>query len=259
MKDKLINEKVIVTNIQRFCLHDGPGIRTTVFMKGCNLRCPWCSNPENLEHEIQTYEYDDEAGKYGYEITLADLEKEILKDKNYFDNGGGVTFSGGEALLQFDKLKPLLENLKEENINVCLETALMVSNELVDIAVEYVNEFIVDVKILDEKGIFKINGNIDLFKRNIDKLFRNKCNVIFRIPLVLEYTLTDENIQEILDFLQIYKPSKVEIFKIHRLGEKKYKTLNMTMPEFKDVDDKQIENLKEKIKNIGIEILYCKI
>ncbi len=76
--------KVIVSDIQRFSLHDGPGIRTTVFFKGCNLRCPWCSNPENLEFNIIPYEYENEKGTYGYEITLEELEKEILKDKRVF-------------------------------------------------------------------------------------------------------------------------------------------------------------------------------
>ena len=73
--------KVIISNIQRFSLHDGPGIRTTIFFKGCNLKCPWCSNPENIDFEIQEYEYQKEKGIYGYEIELEQLEKEILKDK----------------------------------------------------------------------------------------------------------------------------------------------------------------------------------
>ena len=175
--------KVIVSNIQRFSLHDGPGIRTTVFFKGCNLKCHWCSNPENMNFEIEKYKDGNEEKFYGYEIELEDLEKEILKDKAFYETGGGVTFSGGEPLLQFDKIEPLLEKLKKENINICIETALSVREELVDIAIKYVDEFIIDIKILDKDNVNKINGNIELYESNIKKIFESGKKVIFRIPL----------------------------------------------------------------------------
>lgn len=251
--------KVIVSNIQRFCLHDGPGIRTTVFFKGCNLKCPWCTNPENIEFDIQKYKDDNEIGKYGCEIDLEDLEIEILKDKEFYENGGGVTFSGGEPLLQLKKIEPLLQNLKNKKINICVETALTVPEELVDIAIKYVNHFIIDIKILDKCNEDKIRGNIDLYKKNIEKIFEKNCNVIFRIPLVPEYTITDNNIKSILEFLKLYKPLKVEIFKIHRLGEKKYKTLNKKMPIFKEINDSEVEKIKMQIEKLGIKVEYCKI
>lgn len=241
------------------CLNDGPGIRTTVFFKGCNLRCPWCSNPENIDTKIQSYEYKNEKGIYGYEISLEELEKEILKDKIFYESDGGVTFSGGDALLQFKKIEPLLENLKNQGINICVETALTVPENLVDIAIKYVDEFIIDIKILNEKDINKINGNIELYKKNVKKIFDNKCNVIFRIPLVPSYTTTENNIEKIMEFLNVYKPIKVEIFKIHRLGEKKYKTLNKEMAIFEDISDEKIKIIKEQIEKIGIKVEYCKL
>ncbi len=250
---------VIVTNIQRFSLHDGAGIRTTVFFKGCNLKCPWCCNPENIEFKIQDYKYNDESGTYGYKITLEDLEKEILKDKEFYCTHGGVTFSGGDCLLQFEKIEPLLKSLKEKNINICIETSLMVSENLVDIAIKYVDEFIIDIKILDENTVNKINGNVNLYMENIENVFRNNCKVIFRIPLVPKYTLTETNLKKIIEFLKKYKPTKVEIFKIHRLGEKKYKTLGKEMPIFDDVSDKTVQIIKKQIEEIGIKTEYCKI
>ena len=104
--------KVIVSNIQRFCLHDGPGIRTTVFFKGCSLNCPWCANPENIDFNIEEYSENGEKKHFGYEISLEELEKEIIKDEDYYMTGGGVTFSGGECLFQFKKIEPLLQKLK---------------------------------------------------------------------------------------------------------------------------------------------------
>ena len=235
--------KAIVSNIQRFCLHDGPGIRTTVFFKGCNLRCPWCSNPENIDFNIQEYEEDGELLHYGYEISLEELEKEILKDKLYYEENGGVTFSGGDGLIPFEKIEPLL----------------VVSEELVDIAIKYVDTFLVDLKILNQNDANKINTDVSLYKQNVKKLFDNHCNVIFRIPLVPEYTYTDSNIEEILKFLQEYKPKLVQVFKLHRLGEKKYKTLNKKMPEFKNITDEEINSFMNKIKELKINVEYCKI
>lgn len=245
--------KVIISNIQRFCLHDGPGIRTTVFFKGCNLRCPWCANPENIEFDIQEYVYGTEQGKYGYEIDLKDLEKEILKDENFYENNGGITFSGGEPLIQFCKIEPLLKSLKEKNINICVETSLMVKKELIDIALNYVDEFIIDIKTLDKKQCKEIlNGEIDLYYENIEKVFLSRKNVTFRIPIANGYTYTSDNIELIIQLLKQYKPKKVEIFNVHNLAVKKYESLNKTMPGIKGVSREKLVQLKSEIENLNI-------
>ncbi len=159
--------KVRVTNIQRFSLNDGPGIRTTVFFKGCGLKCPWCSNPENINYEIENYYNEDtnEKGVFGYDITLDDLEKEILKDQKYYTlNSGGVTFSGGEALLQFTKMESLLKKLKQNKINMCIETSLFAPIKALEVATKYIDEFIVDIKILDSDVCSDVlKGNLDLY------------------------------------------------------------------------------------------------
>lgn len=251
--------KVIITNIQRFCLHDGPGIRTTIFFKGCNLRCPWCSNPENIDFNIQKFVQDEEIYTYGYEIDLETLEKEILKDKIYYGKDGGVTFSGGDGLIWFNNIEPLLINLKKKNINICVETSLVVQENVIDLAIKYVDEFIIDIKILDEKNSYKINSNVKLFKNNAKKIFDNSCNVIFRIPLVSGYTITNDNIDEIIEFLKEHKPKLVQLFTIHRLGEKKYKTLNKDMPIFPKVSNEEIEEIETRIKELNIAVEYCQI
>ena len=252
--------KVIVSNIQRMCFHDGPGIRTTVFFKGCNLKCPWCSNPENVKFEIEKYIDKNTEKEFGYEIELRELEKEILKDKVYFDKEGGVTFSGGEPLLQFEKIEPLLKNLKEKDINICVETALMVPEKYLEIALKYVDEFYVDIKILDEEMCKKIlNGNIKLYYKNLDKLFLSNKNVTLRLPMSEEYTITEKNTEKILELLEKYKPQKVEIFELHTLGEKKYKALNKEMQVFKKLGKDKIDNLYTLIKSIGINVEVIKI
>ena len=231
--------KVRITDIQHFSLHDGPGIRTTVFLKGCSIKCPWCANPECISPKIQ--------GEFGYDITLEDLENEILKDKPYYKTGGGVTFSGGEPLLQIKLLEPLLKSLKSKKINICFETALFVPKEYLQIANKYSDEFIVDVKILTpSEAKTVLNGNIDQYLNNLQLLDLNKTT--FRIPLN-EFTLTKANINLITDLLKNFKPKKLEIFKIHNLARRKYEILNKEFY-FKEVSDKQVHETYDKFKKI---------
>ena len=139
---------ILITNIQRFSLHDGPGIRTTVFTKGCTLHCPWCSNPENLTPAIQNYVKKDkdghveETGTYGKWYSPEKLYDEIVKDKIFYGDietdssldfealPGGVTFSGGECLAQIKELEPVLKRLNEEHIHTAVESCLFVPDEL---------------------------------------------------------------------------------------------------------------------------------
>ena len=170
--------KVKITDIQHFSLHDGAGIRTTVFLKGYNLKCPWCANPECISPKI-------EKG-FGMYISLDELETEILKDEPYYQTGGGITFSGGEPLLQINDLEPLLKRL---NINICFETALFAGEELVKIANEYADELIVDIKMLNPENAKNVlGGNINQFLSNLDFIDLDK--VTFRIP-VTKYRIND--------------------------------------------------------------------
>ena len=231
--------KVRITDIQHFSLHDGPGIRTTVFLKGCSIKCPWCANPECISSEIE--------GEFGRDISLKELENEILKDVPFYKTGGGVTFSGGEPLLQIKNLKSLLNSLKDKNINICFETSLFVPQEFLEIANEYVDEFIVDIKILKEKESKNIlNGNINQYLNNLPLLDLNKTT--FRFPLN-EFTITDENINLISDLLKKFKAKKLEIFKIHNLARKKYEILNKEFY-YKEISNEQIQEVYDKLKGI---------
>ena len=107
------NDEILISNIQRFSLHDGPGIRTTVFLKGCTLKCPWCANPENILYKSEAYQTENgRAGVYGQWTTSDELYGEVMKDAVFYAQGGGVTYSGGEPLMQARPLLPLMEKLK---------------------------------------------------------------------------------------------------------------------------------------------------
>lgn len=229
--------KVRITDIQHFSLHDGPGIRTTVFLKGCSLKCPWCANPECISPKIQ--------GEFGYDISLDELEKEILKDEHYYQTGGGVTFSGGEPLLQIKLLEPLLKSLKLKNISICFESALFVPEAYLNIAKMYADEFIVDIKMLNSQNCRNIlKGDINQYLNNINLLDMNKT--VFRIP-VTEYSLHDQT--QILEFVELFKPKKIEIFKLHNLAKRKYEILDRDFY-YKQVSDSQLNDFKDKLNQI---------
>ena len=233
--------KVKITDIQHFSLHDGAGIRTTVFLKGCNLKCPWCANPECISPNIEKG-----FGKY---ISLDELEAEILKDEPYYQTGGGVTFSGGEPLLQIKDLEPLLKRL---DINICFETALSVNENLVKLANEYADELIVDIKMLSPENTKNVLGaNVNQFISNLNLIDLSKTT--FRIP-VTKYSLADAS--QICELIRSYPPKKIEIFKLHNLAKRKYEIL---AKEFftENVSDEEIVGFKNQLKEVfdNVEII----
>ncbi len=252
--------KPLITNIQRFCFHDGPGIRTTVFFKGCSLHCPWCANPENIFFK-QQYLDNKMEGKFYDEKELFD---ELIKDKIYFEQGdGGITFSGGEPLLYLELYTNMLEKLKREDINLCIETSLFVDKEKCIWAIKNIDYFIVDIKILSEGECYKIlGGKLELYYRNIEYLCEHidREKLIFRVPLVPGLTYTKRNIERIKVFINKYPCNHVEIFSVHNLGAKKYEYLGEKYIPFKTIDVDVLEKIKEELcKENGVKIQINKI
>ena len=277
---------ILVTNIQRFSLHDGPGIRTTVFLKGCSLRCPWCSNPENLVPEPQEYNKDGIPGTYGRYYEADELVRECLKDQSFYDGKisdpaswnilsadriadlpGGVTFSGGEALLRMMELAPVCERLHCVNVHVAAESCLFVPEPLIDLALKHIDFFYIDIKILDEKKAGEVlKGNLALFYKNFEKVMgwkdaggRHKP-VVIRVPVIGSYTDDPENRQAVKRLIGEHKDSilKIELIKEHNLGESKYKSLNMES-HYHGVDDGLMEQYRDELSDLGITTEICKI
>lgn len=256
--------RIMVTNIQRFSLHDGPGIRTTVFLKGCSLSCPWCANPENISFKKEKY-YDsdkNEHGEYGYEISTDNLYKELIKDKDFYDDNGGVTFSGGEPLMHFDYIEPLLKKLNEDNINICIETCLFAPLDVLKKAIKYIDYFIVDCKILDKDLCTSIlGGNISLYLNNLDQLYKmveNK-NIIIRIPLINGFTNNIDNISAIISLMKKYNPLKIEIFSGHTMASKKYASLSKEILNNVSISDKELDNIKKEFENNNLNVQIIRI
>lgn len=253
---------ILATNIQRFSLHDGPGIRTTVFLKGCSLSCPWCSNPENLKPFYESYIKNGVEGIYGKEYTDDEIFEEVMKDKNFYDLDGGVTFSGGEALLQAKEIVGLLRKFKDERITIAVETCLFVPSESLKLVIPYIDYFYVDMKIMDKAQCKQVlGGNLDLYKLNL-KLLTDEKQIVVRVPVIGGYTDLPENRKLIIAEIKKYETSiiKVELIKEHHIGVSKYESLGRAIPVYLGVDDSLLEQYKkelEAVTNIPIEI--CKI
>lgn len=280
---------IFVNNIQRICFHDGPGIRTTIFLNSCLLKCPWCANPETsffkkIYYVNEKCELNNEKCAYGlncngkasnnrileknylecpveaicknvHEYSVKELEKIILEDEFIYKDGGGVTFSGGEPLLQSKNLSKLCKNLKERKIHITIETCLYNNRKNLEEIINLIDLFIVDIKILEDKiskGI--INGNLDNYLDNIDLLFKNNKKVIFRIPLIEPYITNEFNLNKIYEFLKKYKPIKVELFKGHNLAKEKYLRLGLSYKKVETIDDNKIKIIQDKIKQLKIDV-----
>lgn len=219
---------VRITNIQRFSLHDGPGIRTTVFFKGCSLHCPWCANPENICYEIEPWQKDDDAsGIFGRDIQLSELYEELLKDCNFYINGGGVTFSGGEPLLQINRYSPLLNELKQNNIHLAVETALFVDQNQVETAMRFFDWWYVDMKLLvPEMCRRSVGGDIKQYLDNLVLLTEYGISPTIRIPCINGLTDAVENLELLAYWIKKFGFKQIEIFGIHDLAREKYKCLN---------------------------------
>ena len=230
-----MSKTAIVTEIQHTSFHDGPGIRTTVFFKGCPLSCIWCHNPECISKEPEILCYPEKcigcgrcdegcfAGAKvicGKEMTASEIFAEILLDKPYYGERGGVTFSGGEALVYPEMLKQLISLCKKENISTAIETSLYIYNKEV---LENIDFIMADFKIFDDEEHKKYTGvSNKVIKENFIKLDELGVPFIVRTPLIPGITDSKENIIAIRDYIKTFKNIKgYELLEYNPFGNQK--------------------------------------
>lgn len=249
-----------VTNIQRFCLNDGPGIRTTVFLKGCPIHCPWCSNPENLNYDFTPYrrKLGDGSvidGLYGKDYSAEELYKIIVKDVKFYREEGGVTFSGGEPLFQAKHLEEALKMLKADEVNIGFETSLHISPSLLEVCMPYMDFAYVDVKTLEPDICASVlGGNVEIYFNNVREMHQNNINITFRIPCSNEFTLTTGNIYLIRNMLLKVPGHRIEIFKVHNLGSEKYRSIGSKSWVSTVVEESRLYDFKDRLVADGHEV-----
>ena len=223
-----------VSDIQHFSVGDGDGIRTTLFLKGCNLRCPWCHNPETLSPKPVELFYK-ESGKrvcYGKMMTPRELFPILTRDAEFFRaSGGGVTVSGGEPLLQASALIPLLKMLKDEGLHVIIDTAGCVQASAIESVSPFVDCFFFDWKSpRDEVYSDTVGGSLELVRSNIARIIQLKKEIRIRIPVIpgVNDSLRDAE-KSRLALLEL-GVSRVDILPFHRLGSGKYAAMGLDYP-----------------------------
>lgn len=241
-----------IANIQHFCINDGPGIRTTVFLTGCNMRCLWCHNPEMIMEEIFQYSSKD--------ISKEELFEEICEDRLFFErSGGGVTFSGGEPVLQALELKKILKKCKEEKISTAIETAGNYSFDVIDSLLDYVDLTILDCKAVSEEVHKKCTGvtNKQILK-NIKILCERHKQVWIRIPVIWNVNIDEQEMNNIGKFLTALVIERVELIPYHKIGISKYDGYNLKylLKEVKPPTKGQLELCCDILKQYNITAVY---
>ncbi|BBB92075.1 MAG TPA: glycyl-radical enzyme activating protein [Methylomusa anaerophila] len=268
--------KTLIFNIQKFCIHDGPGIRTTVFFKGCPLKCSWCHNPES-QNSRQEMLYDKDKcslcgqcarhcqvkaisitnGKIlfdphkcrlckvcidvcsnnareiaGEEYSVAELMREIEKDRPFYEqSGGGVTLSGGEAMVQIDFVAELVATCRERGIAVAIDTCGQAPTENFLRIMEYVDIFLYDIKLLDPARHRDYTGQDNrLILDNLKVLSDQGANINLRLPLLAGVNDGPDHICRVIRLIQNFNISSINLLPYHDIGQGKYRKLARDYP-----------------------------
>lgn len=272
-----------IFDIQRASFVDGPGIRTTVFFKGCHLRCKWCHNPEsqNPHPEIMVHKSKctgcgkcaeicphhlakcDVCGKcvaacpsgarqiYGYQKSIDEIVSEVKKDKAFYaTSGGGITVSGGECMLQIDALTELLAKCKENGIHTAVDTAGDVPWAYFEKILPFTDLFLYDVKCFTESRHQEGTGiSNNRLLENLTRLSKEtEVDIIVRIPLIPTFNDNKEEIQKIAAFLRPLRIRDVELLPYHQMGEHKYDGLGRAFTAYPVPSKEQTEEYKAMLQ-----------
>lgn len=248
--------------IKRYAIHDGPGIRVTVFLQGCPLRCIWCHNPEGRDNGEGCERASTAAGDDRFavrEMTAADVVREVEKDILFLDeSGGGVTFSGGEPLGQPEFLRAALRACKEHDLHTAVDTCGYAPAEVFDSIVDDVDLFLYDLKLIDDQRHREFAGvSNETILANLKNLVDAGRNIMIRFPIIPQITDTDDNLGQTLDLIEsLGGISDVAILPYHRTAEGKYERLNVEnrMEGVETLSDDRIESIRMQFESRGLRV-----
>ncbi len=260
--DNYENTRGRIFDIQRFSIHDGPGIRTIVFLKGCYLRCRWCCNPESQEYDPVVMRMPGKPERLmGEDVTAMHVMETVLLDEPYYRrSGGGLTLSGGEALAQPEFAKALLTLAKRYGINTCIETTGYAPIEVLREIIPLVDTVLLDIKHMDSKKHEAFTGRPnEKILENARFIAENAAHLIVRVPTVPTFNATPEEIRAISRFAaSLPGVRELHLLPYHRLGQDKYAAIGReyTMTEILPPTAEAMEHLLSVAEESG---LICQI
>lgn len=244
----------ILFSIEEFAVNDGPGIRTTVFLKGCPLRCMWCHNPEGQNPHPQPLTKQGKIQVCGYSIDAEELARKLLRDEDLFrDSGGGVTFTGGEPLMQADFLCDVLDRI--EGVHRAVETSGYASQETFARVLERTDMMLFDVKLADPLMHKRYTGaDNKQILRNLDILKHSGKDFVVRVPLIPGVNDTLPNMEATSQLLAGSEGLKrVELLRYHKTAGAKYPMVGMEYSP--DFDEDAAPQIHDVFTERGIELL----
>ena len=232
-------KKGFIHSIETLGLVDGEGIRVVIFMQGCPLRCLFCHNPDTWE-------------KLGKEVSSKEIVDVVRKYRSFIEQGGGVTFSGGEPLYQSEFLLEMLELSKKAGINTCIDTSgTGYKKELVDDILKNTDLVILDIKAIDPEGYKKITGKkIEDFEYFKEKVKEHNTRVWLRQVIVPGINDTEDYILKLKKYIKDINYEKIELLPYHTLGVPKYEKLDIKyrLDGVPDMDKEKLDKLQDLLK-----------
>ncbi len=261
--DEYLQTKGRIFDIQRYSIHDGNGIRTIVFLKGCVLRCRWCCNPESQEYAVQTMMVQGKPKIIGRDITVAQAMEEVEKDRPYYRrSGGGLTLSGGESLCQPQFARDLLRAAWSVGIPTAMESMACAKYEAIESLLPYLDQYLMDIKHMDPKKHKAFTGRENgLMLENAGKVARSGMTELsIRVPVIPTFNDTPEEIRDIARFAdKLPGVKRIHLLPYHRLGQDKYEGLGREylMKDILPPTNEHMEMLKRTVEQNSS--LICQI
>ncbi|MBA4406802.1 glycyl-radical enzyme activating protein [bacterium] len=264
-----MRDKGYIFDIKKYSVNDGPGIRTTVFLKGCPLTCWWCHNPESQRGEPEKIDncsfrwnlWHDSSQRdmVGYQVSVDEVTREIEKDLPFYEESkGGATFSGGEPMLQVDFLHSLLTECKKRDINTAIDTTGYAPYSDFEKIYDVTDTFLYDLKLMDDAIHFEYCGvSNKLIHENLKMLSDRGKKIILRLPIIPTLTDTENNLSQTISFISELKNiCEIDLLPFHTTAKSKYermkiqnKVINLIPPE-----KEYMNELKNRFSQLGIPV-----
>jgi pyruvate formate lyase activating enzyme len=256
----------LIFDIRHYTIHDGPGIRTTVFFKGCPLRCRWCHNPESQEPKIEEASVERVLDGKLFVNQLAvgswqlaeNVMNEILKDVVFYqESGGGVTFSGGEPLMQPDFLAEMLIECKKTGIHTVVDTCGHAEPAALAKCMEFADLWLFDLKLMDDVKHVEFTGvSNELIMENLATLSRSKKDIIIRFPVIPGITDEGGNLEAIVLKMKKLGLKKISLLPFHAIARDKYRRMGreFMLEEAGEPDEKRMSELRSYFINKELDV-----